>query len=186
MTKGTGICVRRRKNLKPLYKAKKPCYNSIQVGLRFGEGSLLCAKGFILVCPSKISTVLLIQSCGAYILSRKCDQNNMTYAEYCVLDYVVYGKHNAVKHFTEKEMCGWIDYYHRYVLNQKEIDTVICALIAQGFLVQMKNTYQASADVKALWKASRYWIGDILGLRDCTRSRFKENLIKKYGILTDW
>ena len=45
--------MRHRKNLKPLYKAKKPCYNSIQVGLRFGEGSLLCAKGFILVCPSK-------------------------------------------------------------------------------------------------------------------------------------
>ena len=110
----------------------------------------------------------------------------MTYEEYCILDYVMYGKHNAVRHFTEKEMCGWLDNYHRYVPNQEEIDIVISSLIAQGFLVQMENTYQASADVKAIWKASHYWIGDILGLKDCTRSRFKKNLNKKYGIITNW
>ncbi len=110
----------------------------------------------------------------------------MTYEEYCILDYVVYCKYKAAKHFTEKEMCGWLDNYHRYVPNQEEINTAICSLIAQGLLAQTENAYQASADVKALWKASHYWLGDILGLEDCTRSRFKTNLKKKYGIITNW
>lgn len=102
------------------------------------------------------------------------------------MDYVVYGKYQAAKHFTEKEMCGWLDNYHRYVPNQEEIDAAICSLIAQGMLVQTEGTYQASADVNALWKASRYWLGDIFGLADCTRSRFKENLKNKYGITINW
>lgn len=110
----------------------------------------------------------------------------MTYKEYCILDYVVYGKHEAAKQFTAEEMCGWLDNYHRFYPNQEEIDTLIRSLIAQGLLVQTEDLYQASADVTALWKSSRYWLGDILGLTDCTRSRFKENLKKKYGIITNW
>ena len=110
----------------------------------------------------------------------------MTYEEYCILDYVVCGKHNAAKHFTENEMRGWLDNYHRYDPNQEEIDATIRSLIDQGLLVQTDNAYQASTEVKALWKSSHYRLGDILGLKDCTRSRFKESLKKKYGIITDW
>ncbi len=110
----------------------------------------------------------------------------MTYDEYCVLEYVVYGKYKDARHFTKEEMHGWLDNYHRYVPTQEAIDEAIRSLLAQGLLLRTEDKYMPSADIKALWKASRYLLGDFLGLDDCTRSRFQANIEKKYGIITRW
>ena len=107
----------------------------------------------------------------------------MTYGEYCILEYAVYGKHKDIRLFTKEEMCGWLDNYHRYVPTQKEIDESIRSLLAQGMLIQTESQYLPSEDIMALWKASRYLLGDFLGLDDCTRSRFQANVEQKYGIV---
>lgn len=78
-------------------------------------------------------------------------------------------------------MRGWLDNYHRWYPNQEEVDVAISSLIDKGLLIKTENKYQASEEVKTIWKTSRCWLKDAFGLKlsTSTRSRFAEALIKK-------
>jgi nitrate/TMAO reductase-like tetraheme cytochrome c subunit len=101
-----------------------------------------------------------------------------TYEDYCILSYIGYGRGKAISDMTQKNLSGYMDYYYRMELTQKEIDASLERLLRQGIIQKASKRYVATDFSKKMHRQFKniktFILEECLSLSSESEDQFEE------------